>query len=103
MSDVPLTPYIECALEWWFRHEKWPPQAAELAERARMQVYRERDERKSAETLALYSRPALSQPPIAPLAIRREALRMAKAGEIPWKDLDGVVARLDAERKERDA
>jgi hypothetical protein len=57
LSDIPLTPYIENALEWWFKHEEWPPQASQLRERAQMQIKRERDERKNAETLALYSGP----------------------------------------------
>lgn len=34
LRDVPLTPYIENALEWWFRNEEWPPQASQLRERA---------------------------------------------------------------------
>ena len=34
LADVPLTPYIANALEWWFKHEAWPPQASQLRERA---------------------------------------------------------------------
>lgn len=34
LADIPLQPHIEIALDEWFRTEKWPPQAAELRERA---------------------------------------------------------------------
>lgn len=34
LADIPLQPHIEIALDEWFRNEKWPPQAAELRERA---------------------------------------------------------------------
>lgn len=34
LADIPLQPHIELALDDWFKNEKWPPQAAELRERA---------------------------------------------------------------------
>mgnify|MGYP000861643764 FL=1 len=34
LADIPLQPHIELALDDWFKQEKWPPQAAELRERA---------------------------------------------------------------------
>lgn len=34
LADIPLQPHIELALDEWFRSETWPPQAAELRERA---------------------------------------------------------------------
>lgn len=34
LADIPLQPHIELALDDWFKHEKWPPQVAELRERA---------------------------------------------------------------------
>ncbi|MGE0541240.1 MAG: replicative helicase loader/inhibitor [Dehalococcoidia bacterium] len=34
LADIPLRPHIELALDDWFRHEQWPPQVAELRERA---------------------------------------------------------------------
>jgi len=55
LSDIPLTPNIELALDEWFKNEKWPPQASELRELAKLRMARERESRKSAELLALYS------------------------------------------------
>lgn len=54
LEDIPLTPYIENALEWWFKNEEWPPQASQLRERAKAQMKQERGERENAETLARY-------------------------------------------------
>lgn len=34
LADIPLQPHIELALDDWFKHEKWPPQVAELRELA---------------------------------------------------------------------
>ncbi len=34
LADIPLQPHIELALDDWFKNEKWPPQVAELRERA---------------------------------------------------------------------
>lgn len=34
LADIPLQPHIEIALDDWFKNEKWPPQVAELRERA---------------------------------------------------------------------
>jgi hypothetical protein len=73
LSDIPLTPYIENALEWWFKHEEWPPQASQLRERAEIQMRRERDEHKSAELLARYDRPR-EEPPLLPIEERRRIL-----------------------------
>lgn len=76
LGEIPLTPYIERALSWWFKHEKWPPQAADLAERAKMYMRHERDAKQSAETMALYSGcgPRKTEA-LPPLAERRETLR----------------------------
>jgi hypothetical protein len=65
LEDVPLTPYIENALDWWFKHEKWPPQASELRERAKHQMREERRYRENQEVLARYgldSRPMTEAP-----------------------------------------
>jgi hypothetical protein len=53
-----LRPYIENALDWWFKHEEWPPQASQLRERAKQQMRSERIERENAATLARYAIPA---------------------------------------------
>lgn len=68
---------IESALRWWFTHEKWPPQASELRQRALQIEREERRAREDAETLARYRdwTPALVGPAMEPLAERRRRLR----------------------------
>lgn len=101
LGDMPLTPHIENALDWWFKHEKWPPQAAELLERAA--VFR-RAEQTALESAALLQRYApLPDRKMAPLAIRREAIRRLTAGEITGAELDGEIERLVAESTRADA
>lgn len=49
LADIPLRPYGEKALSWWLKHEKWPPQAAELRKRAREYMADDREERENEE------------------------------------------------------
>jgi hypothetical protein len=95
LADIPLRPYIENALDWWFKHEKWPPQASDLRERAKMQMRAERDAHESAELLRRYA--PLPARKMAPIAIRREAVRRLTAGEISGADLEREIERLVAE------
>lgn len=95
LADVPLTPYIENALDWWFKHESWPPQAAQLRERAKMAM---RNDRAAQESAALKERYApLPERKMAPLHIRRHALARLRAGDINADDLDREIERLVAD------
>jgi hypothetical protein len=83
LEDVSLTPYIENALEWWFKHEKWPPQASDLRERAKTQMRNERKARENRELMDYLSRnelPAGNHDTSLP-ALTAEWNRRRKAGE----------------------
>lgn len=112
LSDVPLTPYTEIALEWWFKYEKWPPQAADIRERARAAMDAERTARELREmaeqrerAMATHGRcqiPALGAA-LATLEpwerrIRNELTRRAANKEIAWSDIDAEFER----RRERE-
>jgi hypothetical protein len=50
LEEIPLTPYLESALSWWFKREHWAPQASDLRRKALELMASERAVK---ETLAL--------------------------------------------------
>jgi hypothetical protein len=56
LEDIPLMPYIENALDWWFKNEKWPPQASDLRERVKIQKRREREAQHNKDLMVYLSR-----------------------------------------------
>lgn len=54
LGDIPMRPYIVNALERWVREEKWPPQASDLRERAKLLMKREREVGDADRVLAEY-------------------------------------------------
>lgn len=59
LATVPLKPHGMNALEWWFAHEDWPPQAANIRNRAREAMASEERAARDAATRERYPRPAL--------------------------------------------
>ncbi len=102
LDDVPLRPHIENALEWWFKHEQWPPQASQLRERAMDEIKALKRERENAETLARYSLPAPKQPTV-PRDIQLAVRARIRAGEINVVQAVGEIKRLVAEREDEHA
>jgi hypothetical protein len=95
LSDIPWKPHGENALSWWLKNEPWPPSPADLRERAKATMRAERGAHESAELLRRYA--PLPARKMAPIAIRREAVRRLTAGEISGADLEREIERLVAE------